>query len=246
MVLTGTDFNGLAVNQVVLTDANGDFRFNNIQPGNYRVLQGRIQNGQVVKVQPAGLMDGAETFHSSLAHSGNDEGSISIVAPGGVSSLGNLFAELGLSAHFARAFDLLASSGDPSQGSGILFGLDGLSSWSLFKGSAWDNYENVRCSILSTSVVNGYKHATIRLTVHDTNLGVDRSVVLDSSTNVRVIYIEHNGTTVIRFRGQPSDLGLLAASGEGESARSSDPAAAAKDYRDAVDAVMAQINTAYA
>jgi hypothetical protein len=246
ILLTGTDINGAAVNETQLTDSHGSYLFSNIKPGTYRLLQGRVENGQIVKVQPAGMLDGAESFQAALSPSGNDEATVTITTPGGLQSLGNLFGEHGLEAIYARAFDLLASSGDPANGSGIVIGTNAAGTWSLYRGTAWENYENARVTILSTSTVNGHKHAVVRLTVFDKTLGHDRSTVLDSSTNSRLIYIESNGTSVIRFRGRPDIELPLAAQGEGESAQWSNPEEAARNYEQSVDEVMARSETAFA
>ncbi|MBL8792872.1 MAG: isopeptide-forming domain-containing fimbrial protein [Planctomycetia bacterium] len=64
ITLTGTDWNGLAINRVVQTDAAGAYLFNNLLPGDYQINQ----------TQPAGFLDGDETLGSlGTSISANDE-----------------------------------------------------------------------------------------------------------------------------------------------------------------------------
>ncbi len=221
ITLNGQDIFGQVVNLQTLTDVNGRFSFGTLKPGTYTVEE----------IQPAGMRDGSDTFGTGFTAVGNDKATITIVAPGGVNSDTISFAEIGLEAHFLRASDLLASSAQPDQFAGVVFGFDGISAWSIYRGDGWGDYDNARFSIVSQSADN--RHAIVTLTARHKGTNTDRSVTIDSSLNARLIFIQEGGTTVIRFKGRPSDLFAMA-NGEGEAEMSG------ADYAQAVDQVMAQ------
>lgn len=227
ITLTGTDFQNQAVNLTAFTDRLGAYSFPNLKPGSY----------VLVETQPAGMMDGVESFSNGAIADGNDRATINIGSDGGVQSLANLFAEIGLQANYARsAFDLLASSDNPSAGIGLIFGMDSNGSWTVFRGDEWAGFTNARLTINSIFTANDRRHASVTLTVRNGS-GIDQSVTLNSSTNPRLIFTEHNGTQVFGFRGRPSDLFTVAAA-EGEQS--------AQSYAQGVDAIMAEGDVEYA
>jgi hypothetical protein len=219
MRLTGQESTGVPVNLTTLTLPNGRYSFTGLKPGTYTVEE----------TQPAGLRDGVDLLGTGFISAGNDRATITIPSSGGLTSDNTLFGELGLRTPFLRASDLLASSARPDQASGVLFGTDGLSTWSSYRGDGWDEYDGATFTIISRSHDNRY--AVVTLTARHTATNTNRSVTIDSSVDPRLIFMHDNGETVIRFKGRPDDL---FASAEGEAAMSS------ADYARGVDEVMAQ------
>lgn len=195
ILLTGTNIHNQVVNLTAITSETGAYLFANLLPGSY-VLH---------EVQPIGMMDGGDRFGLGASADGNDRALIQLQSDG-VSSHDNLFAEIGMDAHHSRAaFDLLASSAHSNRSVGLILGMDAEHRWSVLGGNAWSEYTDARLSVDRLFVANGRRHAIVTLTVRDA-AGADRTVTLDSSTNPRLIYSEHNGTHVFGFRGGPAEL----------------------------------------
>jgi VCBS repeat-containing protein len=226
ITLQGQDIFGVGVNLQARTDTNGRFSFNTLKPGTYTLIE----------TQPAAMRDGSDQIGTGLAAAGNDRATITIVAPGGVSSTNTLFGELGLEATFIRAGDfLLASSGRPDQASGVLFGHNSVSDWFVLDdGTTWGGFDNARFSIVNRNGV----HATVTLTARHIATNTDRTVTINSEFDSRLMIIDDGGDTVIRFKGRPEDLFVMAG-GEGE-------ASSMSDYSQGVDEVMREVAEAVA
>jgi hypothetical protein len=80
--LTGTNVDGAAVNLAAQTSTSGAYSFSNLRPGNYSLAE----------VQPAGYLDGIDTFGTPGGTAGNDVFS-NIVLAAGVSGMNNNFGE---------------------------------------------------------------------------------------------------------------------------------------------------------
>jgi uncharacterized repeat protein (TIGR01451 family) len=81
--LTGTNVDGVAVNQTVLTDINGTYHFTSLRPGTYTLTE----------TQPARYLDGIDTIGTPGGAAGNDVFS-NIVLAAGVNGVNNNFGEL--------------------------------------------------------------------------------------------------------------------------------------------------------
>ena len=82
VTLTGTDLSGNVYNVPTTTDANGDYSFPDLPPGNYTVTES----------QPAGFDDGIDTPGNLATGAGND--TFNVVLGAGDDSADNDFAEL--------------------------------------------------------------------------------------------------------------------------------------------------------
>jgi uncharacterized repeat protein (TIGR01451 family) len=83
--LTGTNVDGVAVNQTTLTNVNGAYNFANLRPGLYTITE----------TQPAGYLDGIDTIGTPGGTAGNDVFS-NIDLRAGVDGVNNNFGELPL------------------------------------------------------------------------------------------------------------------------------------------------------
>jgi len=83
VTLTGTNVDGVAVNQSTLTAGNGAYSFANLRPGTYTLTE----------TQPAGYLDGIDTIGTPGGTAGNDVFS-NIVLAAGVNGVDNNFGEL--------------------------------------------------------------------------------------------------------------------------------------------------------
>ena len=85
IILTGTDINGNPVNISVLSNANGDYTFPNVQPGDYTITQ----------VQPPAFIDGQDSIGSLGGTQTNDSFSFTLT-PGSADGFDYNFGEAGL------------------------------------------------------------------------------------------------------------------------------------------------------
>jgi hypothetical protein len=199
ITLDGTTLRGTPVALTTFTNQNGQYLFENLEPGNYVLNQPN---------QPANMNNGTNSFSTAVVAAENDRANVTIPIAGDMHSLQNNYAERGLSSPFISMYDLAASQ---FQRSGALLSTDGLTSWTAFFGPGWDNYSNPRVDLV-----------TMMLTVTDGS-GTDRNVDLRASdpnrhgrTQMdRVTVRTRDDNQVIRLSGSAADFGL-AAEGEGE------------------------------
>ncbi len=97
--LTGTTLTGLAVSQSRTTDANGDFAFENIAPGNY----------QLIETQPGFYLDGAEKAGSAGGNGIPANDTFNIALTSNMNANNYLFAESGLRPEFVSKRNSIAS-----------------------------------------------------------------------------------------------------------------------------------------
>ncbi|MBY4897841.1 SdrD B-like domain-containing protein [Cupriavidus sp. AU9028] len=86
MTLTGTAFDGSAVNATTTTDASGNWRFERLPEGTYRVAEGPVNN-------PA-YADGRETPGSAGGSAASNDVIDGIALAGGTAATGYLFGEI--------------------------------------------------------------------------------------------------------------------------------------------------------
>jgi hypothetical protein len=156
------------------------------------------------------LKSGTNSFSSGVVATGNDNATVTIPIAGDVQSLNNNFAVRGLTTPFISMYNLSASQ---FQRSGALLSTDGITDWTAFLGSGWENYSNPSVDLM-----------TMTLTVTDGN-GTVRSVDLRSAdpnrhgrTQMDRVTIRTMGDNqVIRLNGSAADFGLAGGGGgEGE------------------------------
>ena len=195
VTLSGVDFQGNPVNETVITDEHGDYKFTKLKPSGSAPYT-------ITMEQPAFTQAGAATQASlTLDLRGN------VVLTSGSLSFGTG----GFTPEFADVWDLFALSGGDANSSGILFGVQGSGQeWSTFVGSGWDanRFSNARF----TPGADGNSGV---LTVFDSVSGADRSA--NVSTQAGSLTYRGTGTDrVYRVIGGSSLL--EAANPEGESA----------------------------
>ena len=101
IILMGTDIAGNPVNISVFTDADGNYTFEDILPGDYTLTQ----------VQPPQFIDGDDAAGSLGGNAGNDTISFSL-APGSDDGTDYDFGELGLRPEFISKASFLSSTPD--------------------------------------------------------------------------------------------------------------------------------------
>ncbi len=99
ITLSGTDFQGQTVNQTVVTDAAGEYRFENLAPGSYTLSEEPLNY----------LLDGRETAGSAGGDTSvNDQ--ITLELADGTDATGYLFGERGRLSQYIYLGDYLAST----------------------------------------------------------------------------------------------------------------------------------------
>ena len=229
VALTGSDFQGNAVNLTATTDSIGRYNFNNIRPhlaGTPYLLR---------ENQPANTVDGPDTAAGGATIVDDDLAQVTIGIQGNVNATVD-FAETSLEATFISGTYLLASAADDGPlGSGMLFSSDGDDSWSAFFGSAWASFSNAQLTMNAAGDT-----ATIR--VNNGAQLLQCTVTRDSGRIEQ--RTDADGDTVITIFGRPSDLNFTAvAQAEGEGGV--DPAdlflqQSAEQYAESADIVFAE------
>ena len=106
IVLTGTDVNGNPIEITTVTDADGNYIFDMLPPGNYTLTQ----------IQPESFFDGQDTAGDNGTVSANN--TIDVVVTPGINTFPNQdFGELGLDPSFTGKDRFLASNQDDGIGS---------------------------------------------------------------------------------------------------------------------------------
>lgn len=85
MTLTGTSFDGEAVNRTVTTDANGNYQFSNLPQGTYQVSEGTVAD--------TSLTDGIDTAGTSGGSTAVNDVISAITLPANTAATDYLFAE---------------------------------------------------------------------------------------------------------------------------------------------------------
>jgi hypothetical protein len=155
--LSGTDgISGAAIDTMsVFTDREGKYSFPNMRPGTYIIE----------KIHPVHFIDGPDHFESPAVALGADRGMIEIDIRGGVNSMANNFAIIGLNGVFFDGIELET----PHQPGGelynnILFAIDSSDPTSppktavVYTGDVWGGYSNARVALSSDG-----KSATVTL-----------------------------------------------------------------------------------
>jgi len=115
IILTGTDINGNPIDVSVFSDADGNYVFEDILPGDYTLTQ----------VHPQQFVDGPEQLGTLGGTQGNDTFSFTLTA-GSTAGQDYNFAELGVASQFVNKGFLLSSTPDTywqnlnASGSGVL------------------------------------------------------------------------------------------------------------------------------
>lgn len=175
--LNGTDFRGDNVNLSMTTDVNGQYRFEDLLPGEYSLTQD----------QPAGIIDGAE----SAGAAGNDLFTFDIGILDGLNSLANNFGERGLHPSLWGIYNR-STAGYGLSGSALVASLS--DTWFL----PMDSWAGVRG--VSATMSNGTITATITTATGSTT----RSFTNDS--RIRVVEDSNTGEKVLRFNGAFDDF----------------------------------------
>ncbi|MEO8493500.1 MAG: tandem-95 repeat protein [Planctomycetota bacterium] len=192
--LTGTDFQGNAVNLTVITDSQGNYKFTALRP---------------TGATPYTITEEQPVFVES---SGTSQAQFNLDLRGNVTMAGGSFnfAEGGFTPEFADVWKFFALSQQDPTDSGILFGSQGGQKWSILDGSNWnaDRYSNPRFTP-GADLNSGV------LTVFDAQAGADRSA--NVSTQAGTLTYRGNGVDrVYRIIGGSELLGSVSANPEGE------------------------------
>ncbi|MEX2173763.1 MAG: Ig-like domain-containing protein [Pirellulaceae bacterium] len=132
--LTGTDINNAAVNQTARTSGDGSYKFDNLAPGNYTIIQ----------TQPGFTIDGRDRVGSQGgANRQNDR--IAVQLAQNTHGTGNNFGERGRQASLITLADFFASKSR----SNITAAFDsaGNELWRSMKGSAFPGYADTKLSL---------------------------------------------------------------------------------------------------
>lgn len=108
VTLTGTAFDGSAVNATTTTDASGNWQFERLPEGTYRVAEGPVNN--------AAYADGRETAGSAGGTTSTNDAISAIALPAGTAATGYLFGEIETSGISGRVYYDRDADGVPDAG----------------------------------------------------------------------------------------------------------------------------------
>jgi hypothetical protein len=235
--LTGTDFTNTAVALSAVTDANGNYSFVGLRPGNYSLQE----------IQPLYLLDGLDTESSPLVSKPagtNDRftmtwGATDQSGPITGVNFGERGIDIGSLADASGVIQELLSSSQPPEGFWVATDLSGNARWT-FTLDGWEN-----CAAVSFDLSSDLSSGILSVTdgngaVHTRTMYIDprRNTGPLAGTDVRfrIIGRSASGDYIIRIDGTSEQCGLssFAAAavpqGEGEAAQ----------FAEAADAVFSE------
>jgi hypothetical protein len=251
LTLTGVNIQGNNVSLTTRTDANGQYKFEDVLPcqqdGTY----------QLTETQPVGLVDGEDDLGNQPgSEAGNDAFNVFLPLFGyaaGDDGTGNNFGELALNGQAAwLAVGDLLSSQDPDSGSsasqGMLFAMNaaGDLEWYVNLGG-WDGYVPGHAAsatdptLYHTEIVG----ASLDVTHRDPGTQVASALTATACTDQQILQQSVGTSTLVRMVGATADWTMQAAAGEGETTPQTDDglnaSANAAQYAQQVDAVFSQL-----
>jgi hypothetical protein len=251
LTLTGVNIQGNNVSLTTRTDANGQYKFEDVLPcqqdGTY----------QLTETQPVGLVDGEDDLGNQPgSEAGNDAFNVFLPLFGyaaGDDGTGNNFGELALNGQAAwLAVGDLLSSQDPDSGTsasqGMLFAMNaaGDLEWYVNLGG-WDGYvpghaaSATDLTLYHTEIVG----ASLDVTHRDPATQVASALTATACTDQQILQQSVGTSKLVRMVGATADWTMQAAAGEGETTPQTDDglnaSANAAQYAQQVDAVFSEL-----
>ena len=181
--LTGTTDLGDSIEETVLTEADGTYRFLGLASGSYLIAQ----------TQPAFVIDGQESLGTAGGTAREDQ--FEVVLAAGIDGQGYNFAELGRQAQAIHLSDFLASTADGGMIATVE--LETGNHWYCLDGG-WEEYQYAQVDFQSET-------SHIDVHVRDTH-GHDLSASFSTEQATNVVLLAENTThKSLRIRGTLND-----------------------------------------